>query len=56
VTVMDDFSRFILAWQLKNDMTADSLIDVTQEAVDRTDMTEHHQREGPHNYQSLGGI
>ncbi len=40
VTVMDDFSRFILAWQLKNDMAADSLIDVTQEAVDLTGMTD----------------
>ncbi len=40
VTVMDDFSRFILAWQLKTDMSADSLIDVTQEAVDLTDMTD----------------
>ena len=25
VTVMDDFSRFILAWRLQRDMTADSL-------------------------------
>lgn len=40
VTVMDDFSRFILAWQLKTDMAADSLIDVTQEAVDLTGMTD----------------
>jgi len=40
VTVMDDFSRFILAWQLKTDMSADSLIDVTQEAVDLTGMTD----------------
>ncbi len=40
VTVMDDYSRFILAWQLKTDMAADSLIDVTQGAVDRTGMTE----------------
>jgi putative transposase len=40
VTVMDDFSRFILAWQLKSDMAADSLIDVTQEAVDLTGMTD----------------
>jgi len=28
VTVMDDFSRFILAWELKTDMAAGSLIDV----------------------------
>jgi len=40
VTVMDDFSRFILAWQLKTDMAANSLIDVTQEAVDLTGMTD----------------
>ena len=26
VTVMDDYSRFILAWKLQRDMTADSLI------------------------------
>ena len=37
---MDDFSRFILAWQLKSDMAADSLIDVTQEAVDLTGVTD----------------
>jgi putative transposase len=40
VTVMDDFSRFILAWKLQLDMTADSLIDVVQEAVDGTGMTD----------------
>jgi len=40
VTVMDDFSRFILAWQLKTDMSANSLIDVTQEAVALTGMTD----------------
>jgi len=39
VTVMDDFSRYILAWELKRDMTADSLIDVVQEAVDITGMS-----------------
>jgi len=38
VTVMDDFSRFILAWKLQRDMTADSLIAVVQEAVDATGM------------------
>jgi len=38
VTVMDDFSRFILAWKLQRDMTADSLIAVVQEAVDVTGM------------------
>ena len=40
VTVMDDYSRFILAHKLQRDMTADSLIEVVQEAVDRTGMTE----------------
>jgi len=39
VTVMDDFSRFILAWELKSDMAAGSLIDVVQQAVDFTGMT-----------------
>lgn len=39
VTVMDDFSRFTLSWKLQLDMTADSLIDVVQEAVDLTGMT-----------------
>ena len=38
VTVMDDYSRFILAHRLKRDMTSDSLIEVVQEAVDRTGM------------------
>ena len=36
VTVMDDYSRFILAHRLKQDMTSDSLIEVVQEAVDWT--------------------
>ena len=40
VTVMDDYSRFILAWKLQKDMTSDSLIEVLQEAVDTTGMTE----------------
>ena len=40
VTVMDDYSRFILAWKLQRDMAADSLIEVVQEAVDATGMTE----------------
>ena len=30
VTVMDDYSRFILAWRLQRDMSADSLIEVIQ--------------------------
>jgi len=45
VTVMDDYSRFILAWKLQLeklqlDMTSDSLIQVVQLAVDVTGMTE----------------
>lgn len=40
VTVMDDYSRFILAWKLQKDMSANSLIEVIQEAVDATDMIE----------------
>jgi transposase InsO family protein len=40
ITVMDDYSRFILAWELKSDMAAGSLIDVVQKAVDYTDMTD----------------
>jgi len=40
VTVMDDYSRFILAWELKSDMASDSLIDVVQKAVDFTGMTD----------------
>ena len=39
VTVMDDYSRFILGWKLQKDMAADSLIEVVQEAVDATGMT-----------------
>jgi len=40
VTVMDDYSRFILAWKLQKDMSSDSLIEVIQEAVDATGMTD----------------
>jgi len=40
VTVIDDYSRYILAWDLKCDMTSDSIIDVVQQAVDATGMTE----------------
>jgi len=40
VTVMDDYSRFILAWKLQRDMSANSLIEVIQEAVDATGMTD----------------
>jgi transposase InsO family protein len=38
VTVMDYYSRFILAWKVQQDMTADSLIEVVQDAVDATGM------------------
>jgi putative transposase len=40
VTVMDDYSRFILGWKLQKDMSANSLIEVVQEAVDCTGMTD----------------
>ena len=40
VTVMDDFSRFILAWRLQIDMTSASLIEVVQDAIDLTGMTD----------------
>ena len=38
VTVMDDYSRFILAHKVQRDMTAGSLIEVVQHAVDETGM------------------
>jgi len=37
---MDDFSRFILSWDLKIDMTGGSLEDVMQQAIDFTGMTD----------------
>jgi transposase InsO family protein len=40
VTVMDDFSRFILGWEPKVDMAGGSLEEVVQQAVDFTGMTE----------------
>ena len=40
VTVMDDYSRFIVCWKLQRDMTADSFIEVVQLAVDKTGMTD----------------
>lgn len=39
VTVMDDYSRLILGWDLKTDMAGGSLEDVVQLAVDATGMT-----------------
>jgi putative transposase len=38
--VMDDFSRFILGWDLKTDMVGRSLEDVVQKALDFTGMTD----------------
>ncbi len=40
VTVIDDYSRLILGWDLKVDMAAGSLTDVVQQAVDFTGMTD----------------
>ena len=40
VTVMDDFSRFILAWARQIDMTSASLIEVVQDAVGITGMSD----------------
>jgi transposase InsO family protein len=40
ITIMDDYSRFVLGWELNGDMAAGSLIDVVQKAVDQTGMTD----------------
>src|SRR3989441_4242723 len=40
VTVLDDYSRFILAWRLQWDMAAGCLSEVVQDAVEKTGMTE----------------
>lgn len=40
VTILDDYSRYILAWELKTDMTSGSLIEVVQKAVDATGITQ----------------
>ena len=40
VTVTDDYSRFISTHKLQRDMTGDYFIEVVQEAVDKTGMTE----------------
>ena len=40
VTVMDNFSRFIIAWRLQRDITANAFIEVVQDAVDLTGMTD----------------
>jgi putative transposase len=34
ISVLDDYSRFILAWDLKLDMTAESISAVGQQAVE----------------------
>ena len=36
ISVLDDYSRFILAWDLKPDLTAASISDVVQQAVEWT--------------------
>lgn len=38
ISVLDDYSRMILAWELKTDMTAASISDVVQQAVEWTGM------------------
>jgi putative transposase len=38
ISVLDDYSRFILAWDLKRDMTARSISEVVQQAVEWTAM------------------
>jgi putative transposase len=38
ISVLDDYSRFILAWDLKLDMTAESISEVAQQAVEWTGM------------------
>ena len=38
VTVMDDYSRFILSWNMQLNMTEDTLSDLLQEAVDLVGM------------------
>lgn len=38
VSVLDDYSRFILAWDLKPDMTAETFSEVVQKAVEWTGM------------------
>ena len=40
ISVLDDYSRFILAWDLKRDMTAQSISEVVQRAVEWTGMTQ----------------
>jgi transposase InsO family protein len=47
ISVLDDYSRFILAWDLKLDMTAESISDVVQQAVEWTRMEKYPSRIEP---------
>ena len=38
ISVLDDYSRMILAWEVKTDMTAESISDVVERAVEWTGM------------------
>jgi putative transposase len=38
ISVLDDYSRFILAWDLKAEQTAEAISDVVQQAVEWTGM------------------
>lgn len=38
ISVLDDYSRMILAWELKTDMTSESISDVVEQAVEWTGM------------------
>jgi putative transposase len=38
ISVLDDYSRFILAWDLEPGMTAQSISEVVQQAVEWTGM------------------
>jgi RNA-directed DNA polymerase len=38
ISVLDDFSRFILAWELRTDMTSASISEVVEQAVEWTGM------------------
>jgi putative transposase len=40
ISVLDDYSRFILAWDLKGGMTAQSISEVVQRAVEWTGMAQ----------------
>ena len=38
ISVLDDYSRMILAWELKTDMTAESISEVVEQVVEYTGM------------------